>query len=170
MRFFFVGVVTVLIALPLLAYTAAVAGFIPAHADAKPSVVERWFARTALQATINRQARKGENPLAATDANLLAGVRLYKQNCAVCHGGAEKNPTNIARGLYQHPPQLAQHGVEDDPAGVTRWTIEHGIRLTGMPAFSKTLTDTQLWQVTLFLQRMDKLSPAVQAVWKNRKS
>jgi thiosulfate dehydrogenase len=166
MRAFCLGVVTVVMSGLCLVYGAAVMGMIPANSDAAPSALERWFARTALNATIRRQAPKQENPLAPTDTNLIAGIRLYKQNCAVCHGGATAGPTKIARGLYQRPPQLRKNGVEDDPAGITYWKVAHGIRLTGMPAFSKTLSEKQVWQVTLFLQRMDRISPAAQGVWK----
>jgi mono/diheme cytochrome c family protein len=148
-------------------YVAAVAGIVPANADAKPSKAERWFATTALKAVVRRQAPTQSNPVAPTDENLIAGIRLYKQNCAVCHGGADARSSNIANGLYQKPPQFAKHGVEDDLAGQTYWKIAHGIRLTGMPAFSKTLSDTQLWGITAFLQRMDRLSPVAQVVWES---
>lgn len=167
MSAFFGGVAATLAALGIAGYVAAAAGFIPADADAKPSKAERWFAMTALNAAVRRQTPTQPNPVAATDENLIAGIRLYKQNCAVCHGGADTRPSNIARGLYQRPPQFAKRGVEKDPAGETFWKIDHGIRLTGMPAFSPTLSETQVWEVTLFLKQMNRLSPAAQAAWKN---
>ncbi|MGA8097319.1 MAG: cytochrome c [Candidatus Cybelea sp.] len=164
------GVVATLVALALGAYLAIVSGFVPANADAKPSKLERWMAKRSLQATLDREARKGPNPVALTDANLIAGIRIYAANCAVCHGAADGKPSRIARGLYQSPPQLATDGVEDDPEGVTFWKVSHGIRLTGMPAFGKTLEDEELWQVTLFLKHMDALPPAPQRVWTSAKS
>ena len=166
MKAFLGGVAATFAAVGVAGYVAAVAGLIPANADAKPSKAERWFAMTALDAVVRRQAPTQPNPVAPTDENLIAGIRLYKQNCAVCHGGADPKPSNIALGLYQRPPQLAKHGVEEDPAGETYWKIDHGIRLTGMPAFSKTLNDTQKWQITAFLQQMDHLPSAAQVVWK----
>jgi mono/diheme cytochrome c family protein len=166
MKAFLGGVVATLAVLGIAGYLAAVAGFIPANADAKPSEAERWFAMTALKAVIQRQASTQPNPVAPTEQHLVEGARLYKQNCAVCHGGADAKPSNIALGLYQRPPQFGKHGVEDDAAGETYWKIEHGIRLTGMPAFSKTLNETQKWEITAFLQQMDRLPPAAQVVWK----
>jgi mono/diheme cytochrome c family protein len=138
----------------------------PANADAKPPGVERWAAHMSLRGALAREAPKGANPVPLTDANLIAGVKLYAQNCAVCHGDASGTPSNVAKGLYQHPPQLAKDGVEDDPEGVTYWKIYHGIRFTGMPSFGHTLTDEQLWQLALFLKHMDGLPPAPQRVWK----
>jgi mono/diheme cytochrome c family protein len=142
----------------------------PANADGKPSRVERWAARVSLHATLDREAPKIANPVPLNDANLVAGIKLYAANCAVCHGAADAKPSNIASGLYQKPPQLAKHGVEDDPAGVIYWKVDHGIRLTGMPAFGATLNDRQLWQLALFLKHMDGLPPAPQRVWKAVKS
>jgi hypothetical protein len=39
-----------------------------------------------------------------------------------------------------------------------------------MPAFGKTLTDTQLWQVAVFLKHMDSLPRAPHAKWKALKN
>jgi thiosulfate dehydrogenase len=165
---FFAGIVACIVLLLGAAYLAAIAGWIPSNADAKPSAAERWFARMALNAAVKHGAPTQPNPVAATPENLMAGMHVYNENCAVCHGRSDGEASNVAQGLYQRPPQLAKHGVEDDPAGVTYWKVDHGIRLTGMPAFSKTLTETQKWQVTLFLQKMDQLPPAVRAAWEAR--
>jgi hypothetical protein len=35
-----------------------------------------------------------------------------------------------------------------------------------MPAWDKTLTDTDIWKLTAFLTRVEKLPPAVQDYWK----
>jgi len=161
------GAVGALVVLTLGVYLAVEAGLVPANADAKPSRLERWLARTSLHATLAHKAPRVANPIALNDANLIAGIKLYAQNCAVCHGGADGNPTKIASGLYQRPPQLAKDGVEDDPDGVTFWKIDHGIRFTAMPAFGKTLQTEQIWQVTLFLEHMDALPQAAQRAWKS---
>jgi thiosulfate dehydrogenase len=160
------GVVGTLVVLGLGSYVGLKAGLFPANADATPGRLEKWAARTSLHATIARDAPRSPNPLAVTDANYAAGIKLYAQNCAVCHGASDGNATNIARGLYQKPPQLATDGVEDDPDGVTYWKIAHGIRLTAMPSFGGTLRDEQIWQLALFLKHMDGLPPAPQRLWK----
>jgi mono/diheme cytochrome c family protein len=49
--------------------------------------------------------------------------------------------------------------VSDDPPGKTYWTVFNGIRLTGMPQFKATLTETEIWQVTLLLANADKPLP-----------
>ena len=166
LRGIILGVVLTIALSVLIAYGAVRAGAVPANADARPSSIEAWLARTSLRATIQREAPQGVNPVVASDANLMSGMKLYAANCAVCHGAADGKATNIAHGLYQRPPQLASFGVEDDPAGVVYWKIKHGIRLTGMPSFSQTLSDNQIWQITAFLQTMDHLPPDLDAQWK----
>jgi thiosulfate dehydrogenase len=166
-RGFILGVVAALVGLLLCAYLAIEAGAMPANADAKPSKLERWMASTSLHATMAREAPRGPNPVALNEANLEAGIRIYAVDCVVCHGAADGAPTNIARGLYQHPPQLAKDGVEDDPEGITYWKVYHGIRLTGMPSFGHALKEEQVWQVTLFLKHMDSLPPQAERLWRS---
>jgi mono/diheme cytochrome c family protein len=146
-------------------YLAATRGLIPANADAKPPALEKWIARRALDAAILREAPKGGNPVPLTDANLLEGIKLYAANCALCHGAADGRPSAVALGLYQKAPQLAKYGVEDDEDGETYWKLSHGIRMTGMPAFRETLTDDELWKLTLFLKNMNALPSAPRRAW-----
>jgi mono/diheme cytochrome c family protein len=146
-------------------YLVAAVGGIPANADAKPPFLEKWIAKKALNAAIVRQAPKGPNPVALTDPNLIAGIKLYAADCAVCHGAADGKASHIAHGLYQKAPQLAKHGVEDDEEGETYWKLYHGIRMTGMPAFRESLSEDELWKLTLFLKNMNSLPPVPQKAW-----
>lgn len=161
-----VGVTGTLAAGLLGAYLFVSFGLMPANADAQPPALEKWAARKSLHATIDREAPTAPNPVELNDANLVAGVKLYAANCAVCHGAADGEASNVAKGLYQRAPQLAKHGVEDDEDGENYWKIYHGIRLTGMPSYRATLTEDQIWKITLFLKHMDDLSPAATKAWK----
>ncbi len=171
MKGFITGIVVTLLLIAAVGYVGVSTGtLIPANADAKPGKLESWAARTSLRATIAREAPASPNPEALNDQNLTSGIKLYVANCAVCHGVADGHPSNIAFGLYQRAPQLGKHGVEDDPDGETYWKVKHGIRLTGMPAFSGSLSEEQLWQVALFLKHMDHLPPGPQKTWKSSKN
>jgi thiosulfate dehydrogenase len=163
---FVLGALATLIVACIVVYVGVTQGLlIPANADARPSSLERWAAHRSLSASIRRGMPAEPNPIAATDANYDAGIKLYAANCVVCHGAAEGRPSSIAIGLYQHAPQLGKDGVEDDPDGETYWKIKHGIRFTGMPSYTKTLTDDQIWTLALFLKHMDALPAAPNALW-----
>ena len=164
------GIVFTVVATAIAGYAIIRAGVLPANADERPPKFEVWAAKTSLHATLRRAAPRVRAPIGATNDTLIAGIKLYAQNCAVCHGDSSGNATNVAKGLYQKPPQLANDGVEDDPDGVTFWKLEHGIRWTGMPAFGDVLSDKQLWQLTVFLKTMDHLPPAAQKAWQQVKA
>ena len=167
LRGFVFGILATLIVAALAAYGAVKLGVIPANADGPPLPLEKWAASTSLDATLERQAPKGPNPVALNDANLIAGVKLYGDNCVFCHGTAKGDAaaSSLAKGEYPPPPQLATDGVEDDPEGYSFWKIKHGVRLTGMPSWKEALTDQQIWTLALFLKHMDKLPPAAQEEW-----
>ena len=165
LKHFVLGVVSAVVVAVACAYVAIASGVIPAAADGGPLVLERWAARTSLRATLARDAPKDPNPVALTDANLIAGIRLYGQRCAICHGTAAGDVSPIARGEYPAPPQLVSNGVENDPQGWTFWKIENGIRWTAMPAWKATLNARQIWTLALFLKHMQKLPPAAEQAW-----
>ena len=48
------------------------------------------------------------------------------------------------------------------PENQNFYIIQHGIRWSGMPAWSGTLNDTQTWQLVTFLSNTEKLPPAAQ--------
>jgi mono/diheme cytochrome c family protein len=166
-RAFVLGILVTVVVGVVVAYFFVTNAVIPMNGDAKPLPLEGWAARSAMHATLEREAPKGSNPVALSDANLIAGIGLYAKNCAICHGTAKGDAsiTPIAKGLYIPPPQLATDGVEDDPEGYTFWKVKDGIRWTAMPAWEGTLNDEQIWTLALFLKHMDKLPPAAEQAW-----
>lgn len=127
---------------------------------------------SSLQATLAREAPKGPNPVALIEENLIIGIHLYGQHCAICHGTAkgEVSASPVAKSEYPPPPQLATDGVEDDPQGYSFWVIKQGIRWTGMPSWKGSLTDEQIWTLALLLKHMDQLPPGAERVWQQVKN
>ena len=148
----------VVVIVPLGAYLFARLGGIAMTTTARPLPMEETFAKTALRASVG-DAAKVQGPLQPTEANMTAGARVYLENCAVCHGLPGQPKTRIAMGEFPAPPQLfaPREMVTDDPEGVTHWKVAHGIRLSGMPGFANTLSETEQWQVTMLLAHADKL-------------
>ena len=161
MRNFVYGFIVALAAIALSAYVYFALGLAPVATAAPPIPFEETLAHAALHAVVNRQAPKTV-PIAANVENYSAGARIYRNNCAGCHGLPDQPEAAIAHGMFPKPPQLFKDmGVTDDPPGVTYWKAANGIRLTGMPAFKGSLSDTELWQVSLMLANADKLPASV---------
>ena len=150
-----------LVVLPAIVFVYWRSGRAPVATAAPPLPLETQLAKMALQARISKEM-PAQSPIPATEPNLLAGARLYREHCVVCHGlaGAPRTPT--AKGMFPKPPELTRgKGVTDDPAGETYWKATNGIRLSGMPGYRGSFSEEQLWQVSQFLANADKLPQSV---------
>jgi thiosulfate dehydrogenase len=164
MKTLLLGLVLGVAAVAAGAYLYFSLGYAPVATSAPPMPFEERMAKMALAARIAKEAPSGV-PVPPDEANLLAGAQLYQEHCAVCHGLKGQPETAIAKGMFPKPPQLFEgHGVTDDPAGETYWKAKNGIRLTGMPGFGASLSEQQLWQVSLLLAHADKLPSSAQKV------
>ena len=90
---FIAGAVLTIAAAIVGGYILIQSGLIPANADATPGQLETWIANTSLDALLSREAPKDPNPVAITDANLIDGINLFAQHCAICHGTAKGSET-----------------------------------------------------------------------------
>jgi len=150
--------------LPVLAgYLFITLGGMPVATTDAPLPFERYLAKKALKVAMHKESGR-RAPLPPDDTNLLAGAKVYRELCAVCHGLPDQPPGAIAKGMFPPPPALfsPREGVTNDPEGKIYWTVRHGIRLTGMPGFHESLSDTELWQVSLLLLKANQLSEPVQ--------
>ena len=160
---FIAGLVLGLLVVPFGAYLYFTGGGAPVATTDSDMPFEKYFAKKALNARIAKDMPKSV-PIQPTEANYLAGAELYKQHCGVCHGEPLTPKTAIAAGMYPQPPRLLEgKGVTDDEPGESYWKIANGIRLTGMPGFSKSLSETQMWQIALLVANADKLPASAKA-------
>ena len=161
MKRFAAGIILTLVCIVGGVYAFFAGGFVPVGTASAPMPFERKLAHMALNARLQKEMPKTV-PIEANEANYLAGAHEYLINCAVCHGVARKKKTAIARGEFPAPPELlVGKGVTNDPPGETFWKVANGIRLTGMPGFKQSLSETQMWQISLMLANADKLPSSV---------
>jgi mono/diheme cytochrome c family protein len=159
---FFLGVLIGIGLVVLASYLFVARGGIFMGTDTKPLPLERSIAGAAITASIGKSANDA-SPLAEDETNLLAGGKVYMQACAGCHGRLDQ-PSSGAKSFYPPPPHLLPPatGVTDDPVGATHWVVKNGIRFSAMPSFSQKLSDSEIWQVSLFLRNANKLPASVQ--------
>jgi thiosulfate dehydrogenase len=161
MKSFIFGFIFALVLIAAVGFGYVAMGQAPVATSAAPLPFERLITGIALNARINKEAPKS-SPIQATDEVYAAGARIYRHDCAVCHGLPGQEQTAIAKGEFPKPPDLFKgKGVTDDTSGETYWKVENGIRLTGMPGFKGALSNDQMWQVSLLLANADKLPAAV---------
>jgi mono/diheme cytochrome c family protein len=161
MKNFLLGIIFTLIALIALGGYYAYRGYLDMRADQEPSPLESKIAMSAMDASADRHAPDIKNPVPATEDNLAAGAKIFMNHCAGCHGLPSNADTQLGRSFYPPAPQFFKD-APDMPDNENFYVIQHGVRWTGMPAWSNTLSDQEIWQVTGFLSAIGKLPPAAQ--------
>jgi len=103
-------------------------------------------------------------PFGTSEDVFEGGARVYRARCASCHGTPDhdakdgKRMLPVASQLWKHGKGGAV-GVSGNEPGDIYQQIAHGVHKSGMPKFAATLSDTQIWQVTLLLKSADKELP-----------
>jgi thiosulfate dehydrogenase len=162
---FLLGFAIAVVLVPLALFCSVRFGFIDPRADAEPGSLETKIAMPALDASVDRRAPAVMNPIQTTDENLIAGMKIYQSTCAGCHGDIGHPHTVFGDSFYPRAPQFVED-APDMPENQNFYIVQHGVRLSGMPAWKSFLKEQEMWQVTTFLSHMDKLSPQVMAAWK----
>ena len=89
--------------------------------------------------------RTRENPFAGRPEAVAAGAKLFRQNCANCHGSE-------AIGTKKYP-NLHSEQVRAATPGELEWLLKNGSMKNGMPSWSR-LPEQQRWQIVAFLKSL----------------
>ena len=103
------------------------------------------------------RARAIDPPNLEDPMRIAAGAEHYAALCVGCHLAPGVTKSEIRAGLYPHPPNLAQEDTRD--AQRAFWTVKHGIKMSAMPAWGKTLDDVAIWDLVAFLRQMPAMTP-----------
>src|SRR5450631_2294541 len=90
-------------------------------------------------------------------ARIATGAQHYAALCVGCHLAPGVTQSDIRRGLYPHPPNLVQEELQQ--AQRAFWIIKHGIKMSAMPAWGKTLDDAAIWELVSFIRKMPDMTP-----------
>jgi len=126
---------------------------------ATPSAIEEFAATTARALAVPSSYRNLRNPIAPSMENIRRGMEHFADHCATCHANDGAGRTLFGEGVYPKPPDLRAFGTQNKSDGELYYTIENGIRLSGMPAFSETHTTAQTWRLVLFIRHLPQLTP-----------
>src|SRR6201998_307312 len=146
MRSFLFGVVVTVLIIIIGGYMYAKQGYMDFSADQKPSSAETHFAMAAVDASTDRHAGDHKNQLQATDANVVAGSALTRIHGPGSHGTPSNPHSQFGHSFNPPVPQFFKEG-SDMADNQSFYIIHHGIRWSGMPAWNKTLSENQTWQI-----------------------
>jgi len=141
-----------------LAYTVVRRGL---SARDEPSRVEEMVAHAMRRLATPQAVRAQQNPVQATDAVVERALEHYADHCAACHANDGSGDTEIGRGLYPRVPDMRGARTQALSDGELFSIIEHGIRLTGMPAWGTGTPEGERdsWGLVHFVRSLPTLSP-----------
>ena len=129
----------------------------------EPSRIETVVATQFRKLAMPSDARDRKNTVAASPEAVEAGLAHWADHCATCHANDGSGDTTIGRNLYPKAPDMRKAPTQDLTDGELFYIIEHGVRLTGMPAWGTdppTPEGDELgWQLVHFIRRLPKLTP-----------
>ncbi len=157
---FLSGVLASLLGMALTAAVLAFSGVISVAADQYGSLDARVDSalNSASRASIRRHASRGRDPFGDDRAAAVEGLSEFRQNCIACHGAGRIPPGEFAAGMNPGAPSLASNEIQSMSDGELFWVISHGIRATGMPAFSTTKDEKEIWRIVAFTRHLPRLT------------
>lgn len=128
-----------------------------------PTRLEEAIANTMRGWAMPRRARSMTNPVTLTPQVMTEARRHYADHCAVCHANDGSGDTEMGRGLYPKPPDMRKQ-TQSMSDGEIYYTIENGVRLTGMPAWGAPAADhdhandNDSWALVYFIRHLPQLT------------
>ena len=126
-----------------------------------PSWIEALAAGIARSLAIPATYRL-KNPYAPTAENIREAEEHFADHCAVCHANDGSGDTLFGKGLYPKPPDMRSADTQNKSDGELYYTIENGVRLSGMPAFGPAsgtgTSDAETWKLVLFIRHLPQIS------------
>ena len=125
-----------------------------------PSHAEVMLARTARALGVPSRAKSLRNPVPNTPENLAEAEAHWADHCATCHSNNGSGDSEIGRNLYPKAPDMRLAATQNMTDGELYYTIENGVRLTGMPAWGGGgENDEASWKLVHFIRHLPQLTP-----------
>ena len=97
------------------------------------------------------------NPIAATEASVERGRRIFEVTCATCHGQLGRGDGPAAAALDPKPADLVFMAPQHTH-GDFAWRVATG--RGAMPAWRNVLSENQIWDVVNYLKALPGLATA----------
>ena len=126
-----------------------------------PGALETRLARAVRRFSVPSDVREHTNPFASSP-DVMGKVRNhYARYCATCHANDGSGDTSQGKGLFPRAPDMRQATTQDLSDGELFYIIEHGVRFTGMAAWSdgSKVGEEIGWKLVRFIRQLPKLTP-----------
>jgi mono/diheme cytochrome c family protein len=125
----------------------------------QPSAVEASIAEALRDWAVPARYRQMPNPVMCSAQTVAEGRDHWADHCATCHANNGSGDTMFGRAMYPKPPDMRRPETQRQSDGKLYYTINNGVRLSGMPAFGDPGDqDTDTWKLVCFVRQLPQLS------------
>jgi mono/diheme cytochrome c family protein len=130
-------------------------------ATSSDSPLVAWIMHTTREQSVEHRIESIKIPadVSLDDPKVIkSGFEHYNEMCTACHGAPGVNPGEVHDGLNPKPPDLKKIANKIPPNELF-WVIKHGIKMTGMPAWGPTHSDSKIWTIVAFVKKLPDITP-----------
>lgn len=147
------------IAVAVLAALVVVSGVVPIKASSGHWAITARLLDFAKLRSVATYSTFIDPPPLDDDLLVVRGAAHYEGGCLPCHGAPGAVVAPVMAAMTPQPPALLDRLARYEPEELF-YIVKHGIKLTGMPAWSAQQRDDEVWAVVAFLRKMPELDPA----------
>ena len=108
-----------------------------------------WVLHTTYKNSVRRRAPSPSEAPILDAAMVRLGARHYDAACEMCHSRPGQDRDATIRHMNPVPPPI-HVAVGDWDVGELHWIVDHGVKMSGMPAWPADRAD-DVWPVVAFL-------------------
>lgn len=154
MKIFFTVVITI-VSLLVLGVVFIYSGIYNVAASKGDNPLVHWVLSTTMEHSVENHAHS-EGQIEASE-NLSGGCQEFLSNCIICHGSPTQQRWKPVQSMTPEPPELHKAAKELSLAELI-WIVEHGIKMTGMPAFGPTHSRKELVEIATFVDTLPAIT------------
>jgi mono/diheme cytochrome c family protein len=151
----------VIAALVMMAALVGYARVTGLRARATPMRAEAALAAFVRSWSMTAADRDRANPVARTPEVIRTALEHFADHCASCHANDGSGSTTLGKSFFPPAPDMRAEATQGLTDGELFYIVEHGIRFTGMPAWSTGTADGERasWELVHFIRHLPDLSP-----------
>lgn len=111
----------------------------------------------AMRRSVVVRADEVPVPDLGSAARIRDGAVHYRAQCVQCHGAPGVAPHALAYGMTPMPVNLVSTARTWQPEEIY-WVVRNGIKMSGMPAWERRLSDDEIWNVVAFVRKMASMT------------
>lgn len=134
-------------------------GWYDPSATSGHTAVGKWLFETGFDHGVRAHAPSQPDRVAPELQRVADGAHEFSEHCAGCHGAPGHKPEGMSQAMLPQPPDLEDSAKEFDAAQL-RWIIEHGVKMTGMPAWGHVLEPKEIAGLVAFVQQLPHITAA----------